>query len=262
MNTCDRRELTGPFDVIGDVHGCRSELATLLERLGYVLGRDDQGRPVGATHPEGRTVVFVGDLVDRGPDTPGVLRLAMGMCADGDALCVTGNHENKFVRALAGRNVTIAHGLAESLSQLSVEDPEFQSAATEFCENLASHLVLDSGRLVVAHAGLRENLHGVESVRARSFAMYGQTTGELDEYGLPVRYPWSHDYRGKAVVVYGHTPVSDLVWVNNTLCLDTGVVFGGELSALRYPERETVSVPAEKVWWEPTKPLSPMPVPR
>ncbi|MGI5220896.1 polynucleotide kinase-phosphatase [Nocardia sp. CA-290969] len=254
----DRRDLTGPFDVIGDVHGCRSELETLLTTLGYRIDRDDAGRAVGARHPGGRTAVFVGDLVDRGPDTPGVLRLAMGMVAAGDALCVTGNHENKLVRALSGRKVKPAHGLAESLAQLATESEEFRTAVLEFCRGLISHYVLDGGQLVVAHAGLKQEYHGRSSGRVRSFAMYGETTGETDDFGLPVRYPWAEDYRGRATVLYGHTPVTDLRWVNNTLCLDTGVVFGGQLSALRYPERETVSVPAEQVWYEPIRPLAPI----
>ena len=251
----DKRELTGPFDVIGDVHGCRAELETLLATLGYTLARDEHGRPVDAVHPEGRTVVFVGDLVDRGPDTPGVLRLAMGMVEAGHALCVTGNHENKLVRALDGRNVKVAHGLAESLTQLEAQDEDFRKRVRAFCDGLISHYVLDGGKLVVAHAGLKEEYQGRASGRVRSFAMYGETTGETDEFGLPVRYPWANDYRGPAMVLYGHTPVLDLEWVNNTLCLDTGVVFGGRLSALRYPEREPVSVPAERVWYEPVRPL-------
>ncbi|MFC9664919.1 metallophosphoesterase [Nocardia sp. NPDC127606] len=246
----DRRDLTGPFDVIGDVHGCRSELETLLGELGYTLTRDERGRPVGATHPDDRTVVFVGDLVDRGPDTPGVLRLVMGMVAAKTALCVTGNHDHKLMRALDGRNVRIAHGLEQSLSQLADEDLEFRTAAHAFLGTLPSHYLLDGGKLVVAHAGLPESLHGSTSGRARSFALYGSPTGELDEHGYPIRYDWAQDYRGTATVLYGHTPVHALNWVNNTLCLDTGAVFGGTLSALRYPEMSTISVPAEQVWSE------------
>ncbi|MET9487928.1 polynucleotide kinase-phosphatase [Nocardia sp. NPDC006630] len=253
----DKRELTGPFDVIGDVHGCRSELETLLGELGYVLSRDAAGRAVGANHPAGRTAVFVGDLVDRGPDTPGVLRLVMGMVGSGNALCVTGNHEFKLVRALDGRKVKVAHGLAESLAQLEAESAEFRKTAQEFMRGLVSHYVLDGGKLVVAHAGLKQEFHGRSSGRVREFAMYGESTGETDEYGLPVRYPWANDYRGQALVLYGHTPMSNLVWVNNTLCLDTGAVFGGQLTALRYPEREPVAVAAEQVWYEPTRPLQP-----
>ena len=251
----DFRDQHGPFDVVGDVHGCRSELESLLGRLGYTLVRDGRGRPVDATHPEGRRPVFVGDLVDRGPDSPGVLRLVMGMVGNGHALCVPGNHENKLVRALGGRQVQVTHGLEETLEQLARETPEFRSQVAEFCYGLVSHLVLDDGRLVVAHAGLKEAYHGRASGRVRSFALYGDSTGETDEFGLPVRYPWADDYRGRAMVLYGHTPTPELEWVNNTLCLDTGCVFGGRLSALRYPEKETVSVPAERVWYEPAKPF-------
>ncbi|GAA2728062.1 polynucleotide kinase-phosphatase [Actinocorallia aurantiaca] len=250
----DKRELTGPFDLIGDVHGCRAELERLLEELGYELRRDERGRPVGAHHPS-RQAVFLGDLVDRGPDTPGVLRLAMGMVGDGDALCVPGNHENKLLRALRGRKVTVSHGLAESLEQLEAESEEFRDEAVRFMDGLVSHYVLDGGRLVVAHAGLKEEYHGRASGRVRSFALYGETTGETDEYGLPVRHPWAGEYRGRAMVVYGHTPVPGPEWINNTLCVDTGVVFGGRLTALRYPEKELVSVPAERVWYEPVKPF-------
>ncbi|TDB98308.1 polynucleotide kinase-phosphatase [Actinomadura sp. 7K534] len=252
----DRRELTGPFDIVGDVHGCRAELEDLLTGLGYEIERDAAGRAAGASHLGGRTAVFVGDLVDRGPDSPGVLRLVMGMVAAGAALCVSGNHEAKLVRALRGRRVRLTHGLAESMEQLSAEAEEFRDGALRFMDGLISHYVLDGGRLVVAHAGLKEEYHGRASGRVRSFALYGDTTGETDEYGLPVRYPWARDYRGKAMVVYGHTPVPEAEWVNNTICLDTGAVFGGKLTALRYPERELVSVPAQKVWYEPARPLT------
>ncbi|WP_205475172.1 metallophosphoesterase [Nocardioides sp. SYSU D00038] len=244
----DRRDLAGPFDLVGDVHGCAGELRDLLVRLGWRLVHDVRGRATGADHPEGRTAVFVGDLVDRGPDTPGVLRLVMGMVAAGTALCVTGNHEAKLVRALRGAHVQVRHGLAESLAQLAAE-PELRDAVVEFAEGLPDHLLLDGGDLVVAHAGLREELQGVDSPRARAFALYGQPTGRTDERGLPVRHDWARDYRGEATVVYGHTPVASAEWVNNTVCLDTGAVFGGRLTALRWPERELVDVPARRVWY-------------
>ncbi|MDX2847546.1 polynucleotide kinase-phosphatase [Streptomyces sp. PA03-3a] len=245
----DKRELTGPFDIIGDIHGCSSELETLLGKLGYVDG----------VHPEGRTAVFVGDLVDRGPDSPGVLRRVMGMVAAGDALCVPGNHENKLGRWLRGKQVQHTHGLAETIEQLEKEDqrdPAFREQVREFIDGLVSHYVLDGGKLVVCHAGLPEKYHGRTSGRVRSHALYGDTTGETDEFGLPVRYPWAEDYRGRAAVVYGHTPVPSTSWINNTICLDTGAVFGGRMTALRWPEREIVDVPAERVWYEPAKPLA------
>ena len=253
----DYRDRTGPFDVIGDVHGCRTELEALLAELGYRLTRDTSGRAVDAVPPEGRMAVFLGDLVDRGPDSPGVLRLVMGMVAAGHALAVPGNHENKLTRALSGRNVQVSHGLAETLSQLAGEGEAFRKEVADFCQGLVSHLVLDGGHLVVAHAGLKEAYQGRASGRVRSFALYGDTTGETDEFGLPVRYPWADDYRGRAMVLYGHTPVPEPEWVNNTMCLDTGCVFGGRLTALRYPEKEVVSVPAERAWYEPARPFGP-----
>ena len=241
-----------PFDLIGDVHGCASELDTLLDRLGWDVGAHP------AVHPDGRTAVFVGDLVDRGPDTPGVLRRVMAMAEAGTALCVAGNHEAKLVRALRGAPVRTNHGLQESLDQLDRETGSFRDEVVAFLTQLPHQLVLDDGRVVVAHAGLREDLHGKDSPRSRSFALYGDTTGQRDQDGLPIRLPWQREYRGDAVVVYGHTPVTEAVWVNNTLCLDTGVVFGGKLTALRYPEREIVDVPAERQWCPPVRPLAPV----
>ena len=249
----DRSDEHGPFDLIGDIHGCHDELVELLGLLGY---RPDPTSGVFA-HPEGRTAVFLGDLVDRGPATPAVLATAMGMVEAGSAICVPGNHEVKLLKALRGRNVQITHGLGESLAQLEAEPPEFRERVESFIDGLVSHYVLDDRRLVVAHAGMREEMQGRASSGVRSFALYGETTGETDEFGLPVRYPWATDYRGSAMVVYGHTPTPQAEWINNTICIDTGCVFGGSLTALRYPERDLVSVPAKHTYYEPAKPFLP-----
>jgi protein phosphatase len=250
------RHRTGPFDIIGDVHGCYAELTQLLEKLGYGV------RPAGeapaeteVVPPPGRTAVFVGDLVDRGPDSPAVLKLVMGMVRAGTALCVPGNHDEKLLRKLGGKNVQLKHGLAETMQQLAGEPDAFLGQVRQFIDGLVSHYVLDGGRLVVAHAGLKEEMQGRGSGAVRSFCLFGETTGETDEFGLPVRYNWAADYRGKAMVVYGHTPVPVPEWLNNTIDIDTGCVFGGELTALRYPERELVSVPAGRVYYEPVRPL-------
>lgn len=247
----DLRHEAGPFDVIGDVHGCRAELEALLDRLGYV-------GPERA-HPAGRRAIFLGDLVDRGPDVPGVLRVVMAMVSAGHALCVVGNHEAKLVKALRSRDASkmkIGAGLQVSLDQLAAIDASEREAMAQFMDGLVGHYVLDGGRLVVAHAGLKEAYQGRASKRVREFALYGETTGEIDSYGLPVRADWAEQYRGSATVVYGHTPVPEARWVNGTICVDTGCVFGGKLTALRWPERELVSVPAEKEWFAPVRPLA------
>jgi protein phosphatase len=247
----NREHDCGPFDIIGDVHGCYDELVQLLEKCGYQL----QDSPPFVTHPNGRRLIFVGDLVDRGPDSPKVLRLVMNLVAAGMALCVPGNHEIKLLRKLQGRKVKVTHGLEQTMQQLADETPEFLKEIARFIDGLVSHYVLDHGKLVVAHAGLREDLQGRSSGIVRNFCLYGETTGELDGYGLPVRYDWSSHYRGKAMVVYGHTPVSEASWINNTICIDTGCVFGGHLTALRYPERDCLQVKSQKVYCEPIKPV-------
>jgi protein phosphatase len=250
----NKKTETGPFDIIGDIHGCFTETLELLGTLGYEVSKQD-GR-YAVSHPQGRKLIFVGDLVDRGPDSPNVVRLVSSVVESGMGFCVAGNHDVKLSRALRGRDVKVSHGLAESLAQLEGESAEFRRFTAEFLDGLVSHYVLDDGKLVVAHAGLREEMHGRGS-GAVQFAMYGETTGETDEYGLPVRYNWAADYRGKATVVYGHTPVLEPEWLNNTICVDTGCVFGGKLTALRYPERELVSVPAARMYYEPIRPLKP-----
>jgi protein phosphatase len=246
----NRKHDHGPFDIIGDVHGCADELELLLTRLGYEADADGVRR-----HAGGRKAVFVGDFVDRGPRTPDVLRLAMAMVSAGTALAVPGNHDLKLVRKLKGRDVQVTHGLAESLAQLAGETPEFRAQATEFLDGLVSHYVLDDGRLVIAHAGMKEEMQGRGSGKVRDFALYGETTGETDEFGLPVRYNWAAEYRGAAHVVYGHTPVPQPEWLNRTINIDTGCVFGGRLTALRWPERELVSVPAATMYAVPSRPF-------
>ena len=244
----------GPFDIIGDVHGCFDELLELLAALGYEAGGD-----AGAWHhPAGRKVVFVGDLVDRGPKIPEVVRLVMDSVRTGSALCVPGNHDIKFMRKMHGKDVQITHGLADSLAQFEAYEQfyrGFSRVAAEFFDSLVSHYVLDGGRLVIAHAGMKESMQGRGSGAVRDFALFGETTGETDEFGLPVRHNWAADYRGAAMVVYGHTPVPAPEWLNHTINIDTGCVFGGKLTALRYPEKELVSVRARQTYAEPRKPF-------
>jgi polynucleotide kinase-phosphatase len=252
----DLRHEHGPFDIIGDVHGCFDELVELLGKLEYRVDEEStDGRSFAVGHPAGRKVVFLGDLVDRGPNTPGVMRLVMSIVKSGAGLCVAGNHDVKLARALKGRNVQVTHGLAESLEQLGNESEDFKREVAEFIENLRSHYVLDEERLVVAHAGMKEEMQGRASRAVREFALFGETTGETDEFGLPVRYPWADEYRGRSMVVYGHTPVPAPEWVNHTINVDTGCVFGGALTGLRYPERELVSVPARRTYYEPARPF-------
>lgn len=261
----DKRGEHGPFDIIGDVHGCCDELEVLLSRLGYVTTLREESPIWGSrtyTHPEGRKAVFVGDLVDRGPRILDTVRLVRNMVQSGSALCVPGNHDMKLMRKLRGKDVQVTHGLANSLAEIDalpddVREPLGKELAA-FLDSLVSHYVLDDGKLVVAHAGMKAEMQGRGSGKVRDFALYGETTGETDEFGLPVRFNWAAEYRGQAIVVYGHTPVPEPEWLNRTVNIDTGCVFGGKLTALRYPEKEFVSVPAARTYCEPARPFLPM----
>lgn len=258
----NKRDEHGPFDVIGDVHGCCDELEQLLAELGYAAAAEEGGvwpdRPV-YSHPLGRRAVFVGDLVDRGPRVLDTVKLVQNMVEAGSAFCVPGNHDIKLVRKLKGRDVQITHGLDRSLAEIDAIPADRRDAdagrVRDFLDGLISHYVFDDGKLVVAHAGMKEEMQGRGSGKVRDFALFGETTGETDEFGLPVRWNWAAEYRGAAMVVYGHTPVPEPDWLNRTINIDTGVVFGGKLTALRYPENELVSVAAKATYAEPAKPF-------
>lgn len=266
----DRKDEHGPFDIFGDIHGCCDELEELLARLGYTTRINDEIgqsassliQPTVYAHPEGRKAVFVGDLVDRGPRVLDTVRLVASMVAAGTGICVPGNHDMKLLRKLNGKNPQITHGLAQTMAEIDalpndVREPFCKELVT-FLDGLVSHYVLDNGKLIVAHAGMKEELQGRGSGKVREFALYGETTGETDEFGLPVRYNWAAEYRGSASVVYGHTPVPEPEWLNRTINVDTGCVFGGKLTALRYPENEFVSVKAKRTYCEPARPFLPV----
>src|SRR5262249_17922191 len=233
----DKRQEHGPFDLIGDVHGCCDELETLLQQLGYRATPLEANSPVWGSrayaHPEGRKAVFGGDLGDRGPGIVDTVRLVRNMIVVGSALCVPGNHDMKLMRKLRGKDVQITHGLANSLAEIEAlpdaQRASFRKELAEFLDGLVSHYVLDAAKLVVAHAGMKQEMQGRGSGKVREFALYGETTGETDEFGLPVRFNWAAEYRGQAMVVYGHTPVPEPDWLNRTVNIDTGCVFGGRL---------------------------------
>ena len=245
----DRRDECGPFDIVGDVHGCLGELTRLLTKLGYDAAN-------GFRPPAGRRLVFLGDLVDRGPSSVGCLRLAMAMVERGDAICLPGNHDVKLARWLRGENVRIGHGLERTIAEMQSVDASERLRFATFIDGLVPHVVLDEGRLVVAHAGLKQEMQLRITGAVRAFALYGDTTGEVDELGLPVRRDWAADYHGAAAVVYGHTPTHEALWVNETICIDTGCVFGGALTALRWPERELVREPAAETYFTAEKSIA------
>lgn len=240
----------GPFDVIGDIHGCGDELEELLQSLGYVHGGGEHGV---YSHPEGRKVIFLGDLSDRGPRSLDSAILAMNMVENGHALFVPGNHDRKLVRFLKGAKVMVAHGMETTAAELSAltdaDRARFSRRFTSFYDGAPPYLVIDEGRLVAAHAGIEESMIGRLSRRIVDFTLFGDPTGEYTPEGRPIRRDWAMEYRGSALVTYGHTPVPQPEFINNTANLDQGCCFGGWLTALRYPERQFVQVRARKPYY-------------
>ncbi len=237
-----------PYDIVGDVHGCYDELTELLAKLGWLVDGETW------SHPEGRTLISLGDLADRGPDVPACFRLWIRLHAGGKALFVPGNHDNKLMRYLRGRKVTVSHGLAASIEQLDAlprrERGELQAAILRFIAEAPPYLVLDDGKLIVAHAGIKREMIGKVSKRIQDFTLYGDVTGERTPDGLPVRRDWAAQYRGNAFIVYGHTPVPKPIPFRRTVNIDQGCVFGGRLTAMRYPEMTFEHVRAKRTYYE------------
>ncbi|MEG6523529.1 metallophosphoesterase [Desulfotomaculum sp. 1211_IL3151] len=243
----DQRHEKGPFDIIGDVHGCLEELSELLQELGY------HRKGPSFIHPKGRKIIFLGDLGDRGPRCLDSIGLVMEMVHREHALYVPGNHCNKLYRYLLGRNVQIKYGMektvAEFMALCATEKEIFSREFISFYENAPLYLILDDGKLVTVHAGIKANMIGQVNKRIMSFCLYGDTTGEVTPEGLPIRRDWAKNYRGQALIVYGHTPIEEPIFRSNTINIDTGCAMGGKLTALRYPERQLVQVGAKKVYY-------------
>ena len=237
---CDKKELSGPFDIIGDVHGCYYELCKLLKRLGY---KDDKGYYY---HAE-RTAVFTGDFTDKGNNNVKVLKLIRDMVNNNTALAVLGNHDDKILRYLNNNEVVTNKGMNKTLNELTLESEEEKNSLKEFLEKLPAHLVLDNGKLIVVHAGIKKEYVNKVSRRVKEFCLYAETTQDIDGFNIPQRtFNWTGEWTDDTLIIYGHTPRLKPYKLNNTLCIDTGCVLGGSLSAYKYPEDKVTSTSAKK----------------
>ncbi len=233
----------GPFDIIGDIHGCFDELIQLLDKLGWSKIKEGL-----YNHPQNRKLCFVGDLVDRGPKSPAVIRLAMNMIKKKKAYWVKGNHDYKWERYLKGRKVQISHGIEETIKQFKTESQNFKDEVRDFIEDLPLYAILDGGGLIIVHAGLEERLHYEKTKEVKAFSLFGKTSGKYDEDGYPIRLRWQDDYKGKPTIVYGHVALNEVEEINKCIDVDTSCVFGGKLTALRWPEKEYVHVKSQIHW--------------
>ena len=231
-------------DVIGDLHGCYDELCRLLDRLGHT---DLCGRGPSIGEGTGPRVIFVGDLTDRGDRNVDTFNLVADLVERGDALCVLGNHDRRFMRWLRGEDVAVAHGLGTTIGEFErlsrPEQSHFRERALHFYESIPSAVRFDKGQAVVVHAAWRSGMTAEENPKKiYYYAMYGPTTGKKTPDGFPDRIDWAKGYRGPEHVIFGHQ-VYKVPYVNLFATgIDTGCVFGGGLTALRWPTRELVTV--------------------
>ena len=230
------------IDIIGDIHGCFHEFHELTQQLGY------QWTNHIPVHPDKRKLAFVGDLTDRGPESIKVIKTVHELIKKDLAYYVPGNHCNKLYRFFLGNKVQITHGLETTVAEYEAldrkEQQKIRRSFMQLYENAPLYKILDDGKLVMAHAGISEELIGKQNSRVKTFVLYGDITGEKHDDGSPVRKDWALDYKGDRFIVYGHTPVREVRKVGKTYNIDTGAVFGGKLSSLRYPEFEIISVPS------------------
>jgi protein phosphatase len=249
----ERPEEHGPFDIIGDVQGCLDELHQLLGQLGYLENSSQVWR-----HPDKRRVIFLGNLVNRGPNSLGVLQLVARMVKAGQALYVQGNHCNRFYRYINGHHTALDQGLettvAEFMALPTPERAEIAALVKDLIGTAPPYLLLDNGKLAVAHAGLKDTMLGRLSDRIFYFCLYGHTTNstnvkaalERSTEEIVVAENWAEHYRGKPLIAYAQAPkaATGPEIHNNTVNLDQGCVFGGRLTAMCYPERSFVQVKA------------------
>lgn len=231
------------IDIIGDIHGCFTEFEQLTKKLGYSW---KSGIPV---HPDHRKLGFVGDLTDRGPHSLKIIEIVYELTVvHKSGVYVPGNHCNKLYRYFLGNKVTISHGLETTAAEFTALPPVDQKAIRQkwltLYEQAPLYQVLDEGKLVLAHAGIRKDYIGLHNEKVKTFVLYGDITGKKHPDGSPIRRNWAAHYNGDAWIVYGHTPVREPLQLNRTFNIDTGCVFGGKLTALRYPEFELISVPS------------------
>jgi len=239
-------------DFVGDVHGCHDEFLELLGLLGYERGRDGTYR-----HPGGRKLLSLGDITSRGPASIAMLQFFIRHINAGLAEMVDSNHGWKIARWLDGRPVTLAHGdekVDEEFRQFQMEfGPKKTSLLKEQSRRLLfsspSHMMIrqkDKLVAVAVHAGIRDDYIGMESPAVHTFCRYGDVAG-IGPDGRPIRKDWAQERKtNQPLIVWGHDPRPKPERLNGTLNIDQGCVFGGMLTAYRFPEDELLSVPAKK----------------
>ncbi|MCD8483784.1 MAG: metallophosphoesterase [Verrucomicrobia bacterium] len=224
LNLQEIRQLeNGRIIIIGDVHGCAIQLQQLLDRVNP--GKNDQ-------------VLFVGDLVNKGPDSNSVIDLAKTV----NARCLMGNHERRLLRYRRQGDVS-------ALKRLDVATAlRLRKSDWAYLDECSDVFVLPEYQTLVVHAGFlpvipwqQQDLNIITEIQV------------LGEDGVPARrtqFPdaalWADYWQGPEFVIFGHTPLKEVYRQPFALGIDTGCVYGGKLTAFIFPEGRIVQVNGRK----------------
>ena len=235
------------LDIIGDIHGCFDQFSELLALLGYV---EQNGL---YKHPTGRKIVSVGDITSRGPKSIAALKFFIKHQAAGLSYMTDSNHGWKIARWLDGRKVQLTHGDDAVATEFAAYEAAHGAKATEQLRQESKKLLLEAPSHyiltlngeevgVVTHAGIKDQYIGQDNGKIRSFTRYGDVRGFDEITGRPIRYDWFLQHKSKHTIIWGHDPKIEPLFTHNTVNIDQGCVFGGKLTALRFPEMTTISV--------------------
>lgn len=244
-------EVGNGIDIIGDIHACYEEFIELIEKLGYKKNKDDL-----YLHPQGRKILSLGDIMSRGPESLKTMMFFLNHIENGQAYMTDSNHGWKIARWLDGRKVQLKHGdekVEEEFIKYEIQfgvvkTNELKQKIKELLMKAPSHYILmENGvdTVVCTHAGIKDEYIGKETPKIKNFCRYGDVEG-MDETGKPIRKDWFSHHNNKLLIIWGHDPKPEPFVFNNTINIDQGVVFGGKLTAFRYPEREFIFLDATK----------------
>ncbi len=227
MDTFLEISIDKPFAVIGDVHGCYVEFESLVEKVRKEYGKNT-------------LIVSVGDTVDRGDYNIETVRYCFRLKKEGNFIEVKSNHNKKFYRWLKGKNVNVSFGMQKTVEEfLSLPESEQEKLRKEYIsyyEKCPLYLIINTEKekIVVAHAGIKDEMIGKTGKKVEAFVLYGETTGRYTEKGFPERVDWTKNRKvdeNSPVIVYGHV-VFDEPYINNKCYgIDTGCVLGNKLTA-------------------------------
>ncbi|WP_457638673.1 metallophosphoesterase [Persephonella sp.] len=228
--------------IIGDVHGCYYEFYSLIEKIFARYGEDT-------------TIISVGDTVDRGDFNLKTIKLCFELKEKRNFYEVQSNHNLKLYRWMKGKNVRISTGMKKTVDEIMAlcedEREYLRERYINYYQSLPLYIIVNDS-VVVAHAGIKDEMIGKVDEKVRDFVIFGETTGKYTEDGFPERVDWTK-YRkineNSPKIVYGHVVYPEPYINNRCYGIDTGCVLGNKLTAYNPFTDEFIFERARKVYF-------------